>query len=176
MKKYIIFLIPVVFLLVQCDQTPVPTPNIPDLPRATQEGKYTIGCYINGKPWVPKPYISIGGSRYLEVTYDTSRANFFALSSNNYIRDSVNDYLRFYVNNASIGNNNILFFPEGIFRGGASSKYKVFILDTTKLNFLKLNKINTNDRIISGQFQFTAITDDRHDTIIITDGRFDTKF
>ena len=41
-----------------CHKTTVPNPE-PDLPTATQEGKGTIGCYFNGEPWLPKPFLCL---------------------------------------------------------------------------------------------------------------------
>ena len=180
-RAFLLALFGVVWLVLMassCHKTPTPEPNPePDLPIATQEGKGTIGCYINGKPWVPKPYLCVACESYLKVTYDVNRNNFFALSSNNYIKDSIDQLLRFYVYNSVLGINKIIYFPEGILRGyiGDITKTKAYYLDTTQLNIVKLNKIDIEKNIISGEFQFTAISD-KKDTIKVTSGRFDTKY
>ena len=56
-----------VLMASSCRKAP-PEPE-PDLPPETQTGAGTIGCYINGKPWVPQPYLSIGTNPFLEVNY-----------------------------------------------------------------------------------------------------------
>ena len=181
-RAFLLALFGVVWLVLMassCHKTPTPESNPePDLPPATQEGKGTIGCYINGKPWVPKPFLCVACDNYLKVTYDASQSNLFVLSSNNYIKDSVDQYLRIYVYKPVIGNNKIPYFPEGILNGSVGrdiNKNTVYYLDTTQINIVKLNKIDTEKKIISGEFQFTAIST-KKDTIKVTSGRFDTKY
>ena len=178
MKKYLIFVFPLLLLLAYCHKPPEPEPNPePDLPAATQEGKGTIGCYINGKPWVPTPYLCIGCIPYLKVTYDAN-SNLFVLSSHNYIRDVVDQYMRIYIYDTTIGTNKITRLPEGIFNGSTEGNFsanKVYYLDTSQTNILKLNKVDKERNIISGEFQFTAISG-KKDTIKVTKDRFDTVF
>ena len=173
MKKYLILLIPLLFLMAQCHKSPTPDPE-PDLPPATQEGKGTIGCYINGKPWVPKSYISIGGPKYMEVVYRESDSSFFALSAN--IDGSLNQtlYLRAY--ETKLGDNKLskrslheyidYHYP---------SNCEAFRMDTTKIRNLKITKLDKTANIISGSFELT-VANQCGDTLKFTQGRFDTQF
>ena len=175
MKKYLILLVPLLFFMAQCHKTPTPEPNpTPDLPPATQEGKGTIGCYINGKPWVPKPYISIGGPKFIEVVYRESDNGFFALNS--YIDGSLNQslYLRTY--ETKIGDNKLVKrspqdYKDYSFQGNCLS----FIIDTTISRNLVITKLDKVNGIISGTFEFTAYNE-CGDTLKFTKGRFDTRF
>ena len=171
MKKYLIFLIPFLFLMAQCHKTPTPEP---DLPPATQEGKGTIGCYVNGKPWVPKPYIAIGVPHYLEVVFDETRNNYFGLSA---IKDGTfTEYLTINVFNAKIGDNNIVTRNiESFYNSNKGNGCAEFYLDTTKIRTMTITKLDKANKIISGAFELTAINKCK-DTLIITKGRFDTTF
>ena len=173
MKKYLIFLIPFLFLMAQCHKTPTPDPE-PDLPPATQEGKGTIGCYINGKPWVPKPYIAIGVPHYLEVVFDESRNNFFGLEANK--DGSFAEQMNIYVQNASLGRNTIIRFnAESFYNSNNGNNCFRYYLDTIKPRILDITKLDKEKKIISGTFEFTAFNNCK-DTINITKGRFDTYF
>ena len=101
-----------------------------DPPPATQEGKGTIGCYINGKPWVPKPYIAIGVPHYLEVVFDESRNNFFGLEANK--DGSFAEQMNIYVQNASLGRNTIIRFnAESFYNSNKGNNCFRYYLDTT---------------------------------------------
>ncbi|MFD1551195.1 hypothetical protein [Putridiphycobacter roseus] len=46
-------------------------------------------------------------------------------------------------------------------------------IDSTKSHFIEITKLDLENKIVSGLFEFTAITEDKSDTIKITNGRFD---
>ncbi len=50
-----------------------------------------------------------------------------------------------------------------------------FDLDTNYNNTLFITDIDTTNKIITGQFEFKAISWDKIDTILVTDGEFDWK-
>lgn len=68
-NKLWLLLIALCGLFTACKKTvtPIPTPIVEQLPPATQEGKNTFGCLINGNVWVP---YKTDFSRKLEVWYD----------------------------------------------------------------------------------------------------------
>ena len=175
MKKYLFFVFPLLLLLAYCHKPPEPEPNPePDLPAATQEGKGTIGCYINGKPWVPKPYIAISKPQFLEVVFDETRNNFFALDA--YLDGSLHQgfYIRSY--STKIGNNVILSNNRESFTNSSNNNNCVdYQLDTTKNRLLTITKLDIEKHIISGLFDFVAINN-CGDTLRFTKGRFDTNF
>jgi len=50
-----------------------------------------------------------------------------------------------------------------------------FYLDTTYNNELFITDIDTANHIITGTFEFKAVTWDKIDTVLVTDGEFDWK-
>ena len=177
-KAFWLALFGVVWLVLMassCHKTPTPESNPePDLPLATQEGKGTIGCYINGKPWVPKPYVAIGIPKFLEIVFDESRGNYFGLRS---IKDgSLSEYLNINAFDVKIGNNIIVSRNiESFYNSLGGNNCSNYYLDTTKTRILILTKVDKTANIISGTFEFTAINNCK-DTLVFTRGRFDTKF
>jgi Family of unknown function (DUF6252) len=173
MKKYLILLVPLLFLMAQCHKTPTAEPE-PDLPPATQEGKGTIGCYINGKPWVPKPYIAIGISQFLEVVFDESKDNFFGLYGRK--DGTLNERIAIFSFNTKLGDNTIAKNDSESFYNLTNSNGCVrYYLDTSKVRRLTITKIDKVKKVISGTFEFTA-NNNCSDTLRFTDGRFDTKY
>jgi hypothetical protein len=156
-----------------CHKTPDPNPE-PDLPPETQTGAGTIGCYINGKPWWPKPYVSIGIPQFLEVVFDESRDNFFGLNAR---KDaSFSEHLNIYVVNASLGSNIMVSRnSDSFYNSKNKNNCELSYLDTTKTRILVITKLDKINRIISGFFEFTAVNNCK-DTLRFTQGRFDSKF
>ena len=178
MKKYLIFVFPLLLLLAYCHKPPEPEPNPePDLPAATQEGKGTIGCYINGKPWVPKPYIAIAIPQFMEVVFDENRNSFFGMQVQK--DGSLQESLSVFAYGAKIGNNLIVPHNGAAFFDSSDKnkcKGSNYFLDTTTNRLLIITKLDTEKRIISGTFEFTAISDKCKDTLKFTKGRFDANF
>ena len=145
------------------------------LPPATQEGKNTFGCLVNGEVWVPagKPR-----DRKLDLSYDPGfRGGAFNVSA----YKTTNDVDQFMV----IGGNGINeigiynFVPNGqtgdpgaIFTDQDLCSYLgyEFIQD----GWFKINRLDLEAQIISGTFEFTLAKPDC-DTIRVTEGRFDMK-
>lgn len=163
-----------ILLASACHKTPTPEPD-PDLPPATQEGKGTIGCYINGKPWWPKPYLAIGIDPYLRVIYGGLNPGTFSL------RGITNENILTIMvpMSAKKGDNQIWYDP---FQGYIFTSYDTisfargcgqFRLDTLKTRRLTITKLDTiGVGIISGTFEFTAFNT-CGDTLRFTQGRFD---
>ena len=175
MKKYLFFVFPLLLLLAYCHKPPEPEPNPePDLPAATQEGKGTIGCYINGKPWVPKPYIAISKPQFLEVVFDEARDNFFGILTRK--DGSLKEQLSIFSYNTKLGNNLMVTHNYQSFDNLSNPNNCVlYYLDTTKIRNLNITKIDKEKHVISGIFEFTAINNCK-DTLMITKGRFDTLY
>ena len=185
MKKYLVLLIPLLFLMAQCHKTPTPDPE-PDLPPATQEGKGTIGCYINGKPWWPKPYFVVGGDSYLKVAFNPFDNRFY-LQSIKYTKANGDESLMsLTVKKLTLGDNVIDTIRK--VGGGWSlfqdytvkdiNKCSVFEIDTMNERRLTITRLDTNTtrlNVVSGTFEFTAYNK-CGDILKFTKGRFDTTF
>ncbi|GAB4499083.1 MAG: hypothetical protein OHK0019_35590 [Saprospiraceae bacterium] len=52
----------------------------------------------------------------------------------------------------------------------------VYHIDTTASYDIALTKLDYDNKIVSGHFFFTALTQSKKDTIRVTDGRFDVKY
>ena len=189
MKKYLIFVFPLLLLLAYCHKPPEPEPNPePDLPAATQEGKGTIGCYINGKPWVPKPYVAIAISPFLKASFNSWDENRFYLkgikiNSNTSASTTFESIMLLSVKKLKIGNNlidtiNTSLSANPIFRDYLVSdinRCSAFDIDINKVRILTIRRLDTSLNIISGTFEFTAFNP-CGDTLRFTKGRFDTNF
>jgi hypothetical protein len=68
--KYLLLISTVIFLAASCNKDDTPPPE-PELPPLTTEGLNTLGCYINGEPWVAEipPLSEIIGFRSLEAFF-----------------------------------------------------------------------------------------------------------
>ena len=169
-----------VLMASSCRKAP-PEPE-PDLPPETQTGEGTIGCYINGKPWWPKPYLTIGTSPYLEVTYGGANPGLFYLDASIPVSKGVGaasltiivqpwakkgDNEIWY--DSSPGGNIFLSFDTTAFARGCGQ----FRLDTLKTRRLTITKLDTvGIGVISGTFEFTA-KDQCGNILNFTKGRFD---
>ena len=167
------FVFPLLLLLACCHKPPEPEPNPePDLPTATQEGKGTIGCYVNGKPWVPKPYLCLMCDGFFKAVVRHGELN---IHFNNYKFENtitINQRIEINIASPKLGENEIL--TELIFidwQDRMDDKY--YYLDTTKPHVLFLTKLDSVNRIIAGNFEFTAIDKKRKSTVVVTKGRFD---
>lgn len=164
-----------------CQKTPDPGPVL-DLPPETQTGAGTIGCYINGKPWWPKPFLAIGVNPYLEVNYGGTNPGLIYLGATTSSKSSVSGSgsLEILIMPwAKKGNNEIWYdpSPSGKIFISYDTIYKNpcagFRLDTTKTRRLTITKLDTTGvGIIAGTFEFTAFNT-CGDTIRFTQGRFD---
>jgi hypothetical protein len=160
-----------------CRKAPEPEP---DLPPETQTGAGTIGCYINGKPWWPKPFFRTWSSPYLEVTYGGANPGLIYLDAfipNGTNSSSLNLLVKPW---AKKGNNEIWYDPSpggNIFLSFDTTAFArgcgQFRLDTLKTRRLTITKLDTiGIGIISGTFEFTA-KDQCGNVLNFTQGRFD---
>ena len=74
-KSLLLFLIFALFFACNKDDEPTPEPELPPL---TTEGLNTLGCYINGEPWVAEipPLSEITGLRRVKTFYNTGNGKF----------------------------------------------------------------------------------------------------
>jgi hypothetical protein len=156
------------------------------LPPATQEGKNTIGCKINGKVWVPR--VPFGAVTYTDVTAffsEKSKLGYgnFALNLVD-IDEKIQDWM-------SLGFNPSYFMQQDYHTSPDSTDIKRFFvsmqrlnnyydIDYSKTNYsnrFTLTKIDTLQNFISGTFEFTLYRDNnKKDSLKITEGRFDLKY
>lgn len=158
------------------------------LPPLTFEGKNTIGCKINGVPWVPKGITSGSG-----VIYPTSggyyETAFFpgvhilieTNSSDGYIDFFCRNYTGYgylnpgqYLVNKSTGD---IHFGVGQIHsyGLYHTNGKTYITDSLHTGWIEIVKSDSINKIISGRFEFETYNASNGKTYKITEGRFDYR-
>ncbi len=146
------------------EDAPKPKTELEKLPPATQEGKNTFGCLVNGKAWVTETSIDCGAVYQLGILqiyskfFNPTRRVSLILTENG-TAITTQDY-------------SVLNFPRAYAEATAVCLYEP---SNTFAGKLSITKIDRSNYIISGLFEFsTAIN--RCDTLKITNGRFDIKY
>jgi hypothetical protein len=159
----------------QCKKSS-PPPNI--LLPATQEGKNTFGCKVNGEVWIPYYHCGFGTSGCDELGFHV------------YSSDSVNKLpLQFsLVTERSISDNNYSAFFINTYRANITQTGNIY--DSVSIwcvighdyytqsfyaGSMNLTKLDTVNNIMSGTFSFTQYNTP-NDSVVVTDGRFDLTF
>ena len=137
------------------------------LPAATQEGKNTFGCLVDGQVFVPKNPSGINSSSRepLEVSlYHTDLL----------VSARGDGYVDFALRNAFRPGTYIL----GETRTGSYGSYDVsagsYYTDADHTGTVTLTRIDTVAKIAAGTFQFTCFNRNGQ-TVTVTDGRFDVR-
>jgi len=160
--------------------------NKEELPPLTFTGANTVGCKINGVPWVPKGVYSPGG-----ITYPTSGGYFeTAFFPGVHIlieTNSPDGYIELFCRNYSgIGyllpgiyslNKNTGDIHFGIGQIHNYSYYytngKTYFTDNLHNGWIEILKSDSIKKIISGRFEFEGYNSVDGKTYKITEGRFD---
>ena len=156
-------------------------------PAETQEGKNTIGCYIDGTPFIAATTL-FGAVLPVSVTFykDTiqypHKAGFLSIGGTDarYTLDvaghlSLNKVNVFAMGNYPLTNQNLICIERRECDGIAyynSKTGRTYFAESGKFTLTRLDTIN---KIVSGRFYFTA-KDSLGNRIQITDGRFDAKY
>lgn len=131
----------------------------PRLPDATQDGKNTFGCSVNGKLFYPK-----GG---------------FFYPSNQIIRTDNEYKIRVQYNHEYM---NLVFTPTGTGKIPFCARYShtetscEYEECEPVIGTLEITKYDLQNKIISGYFNFTLSAINSCPGVVVTDGRFDYKF
>jgi hypothetical protein len=144
-----------------------PKTELEKLPPITQEGKNTFGCLVNGKAFV------VTNSYDQFAMYQKGILQFGA----DFEKEKINQNLIIWLEatlkietyslNSEVSN--IAYFIDGI----SGCTYQSY---SPTSGFLKVNYLNLTNFIISGQFEFDAVSTNCLDTIRITEGRFDMQY
>lgn len=173
MKNLLTFFL-VCLLLVGCDLLN-PPPKGPDnvLPPATQEGKNTFGCKVNGEIWIPNGSFSFPR---LDGYYDKGIVSLRAHKDG----PAQNDLEAFGMYHGKIKNGTGTYSMTSV-RGEVSVSFfkgignEDFITDSLHTGYLTITRLDSVNSILAGTFYFDAISD-QGNIIKITDGRFDLKY
>jgi len=158
-----------------------------ELPPLTFEGKNTIGCMINGEPWVPKGTFSGGIANYpTDGGYyiDPFFPNVNILLKTNNPQGEIELFCRNYSGSRYILPGRYYFNKKtqsitGYFEihsyGLYSINGKEYMTDSLHNGWIDILKSDSITKIVSGKFEFTCFNTADSKSYIITDGRFDYK-
>lgn len=185
MKNYFtpkIALIIVLSLTLACCKEDPPPPDPPcmdgALPCATQEGKNTFGCYIDGEPFVADVKFTVGGPVAVSATYNEN-TKYVQISGtrDKGIDDLEKVYFCFFANNgvASYSMYSIVDDLEGFTDFTDNVEY---FHDTTSFGQVDVSNIDTSVKFISGTFEMTLKNTayGADSLMVITGGRFDIRY
>lgn len=195
MKKILLALI-LSFCFASCENSDDGTSS--SLPELTTQGKNTFGCKIDGQIFIPKRKVI--GSPYsnpiLKATYVFNEYYFdgyyLSIIANNEVLEKLINIRLVGGENALVeGNtypisvnqdNNIYGFyehwGETVDNGNGTGFTPVysFYTDNTYYGELEIIKLDTENKILSGQFWFDCKEVNRDTISKITEGRFDIKY
>ncbi len=172
MKTNIILVLALSVLALQCKEDEPEVVNQLDLlPPATQTGKNTFGCLVNGQAWVPETsndmvamyqaeILHIGGKAYPEI--GEQNISFTTTESEAIANET------FDLTNA----------PSSFARSNwytTDSVICLYDMEDTREGTLTISHFDREEFIVSGTFAFTMIKGDC-DTLRVTDGRFDMHY
>jgi hypothetical protein len=142
------------------------------LPFATTEGLNTMGCLINGEPWLPLKENLVGDLVY-HIPFSVGAQSMGGGVSIQGIRDfdNWNEVLDVVADPAeSIG---FFEFPSyANYYIDSNSGCGFYDLDTTFNSYVQITKLDFNSEIVSGRFEMQVVNENC-DTLTITHGRFD---
>ena len=169
--KFISFVLSI--LLTNCDECkddPNPITELEKLPAATQQGKNTFGCLVDGKAWVTAT--STGAVAFYQE-------NILAIGAKITEKEREQSIgIDLYASNIELRQ---YLLNEPSITGAQFTDYtdvnKVCIYEKENLlkGILTITKYDPVNLIISGLFEFETVNT-QCDTVKITDGRFDLTY
>ncbi|MBD3748437.1 MAG: hypothetical protein IE931_02975 [Sphingobacteriales bacterium] len=186
LKPFAFYLLLTGFLLFSGMQCKKDATGIDALPPATQEGKETFGCLVNGEAFTPKGS-NLGGpilsSYYQYLNSSTAQGYFFNVSA---IKknggNNGTEGLSFGTISLPIQQGKTYVLGNNIV-GNATARYGITIninsndFVTTKdyIGELYISKFDEINQIVSGTFWFDAVND-KADKVEVREGRFDVHY
>ncbi|HYG02763.1 MAG TPA: hypothetical protein VD927_09970 [Chryseosolibacter sp.] len=150
------------------DPQPAPKTELEKLPPATQEGKNTFGCLVNGKAWY-----TVSSTRASAV-YQSGILSI----SGTVIKPAVQDIAVNLEEDGGLIQENVEYQLTSIPYNRASIFFSLdcqYEADDTIFGTLMLTKFDKTNYIVSGIFSFETFTANC-DTLKVTHGRFDIKY
>ena len=171
-KKYIIILVTLPFICLKCKKD---SEIDPKLPPATQEGKNTFGCKVNGVIWVAYDKRWMG--RELQANYRLNFDSSIYIQASRHIKNNNNNGVMILILDPFSGE--VMYYLSGYpydnnVSGSVytSSNYS-YITNDSIGGEVKITKFDTLKNILSGTFFFKALNDTSGNIVDITEGRFD---
>lgn len=187
MKNLLFLFLSLQFTLFSCSKDDNKSQNpIDQLPPATQMGANTAGCLVNGEAFLPEG-TSLGGpilscfyqqNQYgyhlglsiVNKSFDIDKVISIAANPNQLVENTT--YLLIDIKDNSVSY--ISNFGEYIIYNNVGSPIR-FETKNTVTGELKITKLDTQQRIISGTFWYDAINSNK-EKVQIREGRFDMHY
>ncbi|MFN0215013.1 MAG: hypothetical protein ACKVT2_12225 [Saprospiraceae bacterium] len=186
-NKFFLFLLPMLAAvwLTSChkDSTPPYTgPPLIDytvLPPATQEGKNTFGCLVNGEVWVPRVELFVPWYD-LAASFSEKDGSGVGNITCRLLTKDQDDFMQVIFGPTFLHTGLYYMKPlastDAQMRIGASPWYGTDDGDSTE-NWVRLNLIDTSRNIVAGTFQFTLYnSENKNDKVVLSEGRFDLLY
>jgi hypothetical protein len=173
MKKIFLLLL-TTFTLSSCsNEDDKPTNPIDQLPPETQIGANTFGCLINGIPFVvtntsqqvaiyQEGVLLIGGQKI--TNNNLTQVNMVISESS--IGSLLSENASYILNSNTI--------PKGEYY--TESENCFYFTSTNYVGTLSITKLDLTNFIVSGVFEFRAVSDNCEGILNITNGRFDLQY
>lgn len=156
-------------------------PAIEQLPPITQTGAGTFGCLVDGKAFKPQgnplggPILSCA-YQYIDGGYYFQLKAFNNKSEVNYSVGIYSDSVKIETGTSYILHNRFVKGKlYGMYSTSSNQGFNIHTTDSSKTGELKILKLDSVNRIISGTFWFDAV-DKSGKVVEIREGRFDMKF
>lgn len=179
LNSFLILLITVA-LFISCKKDDVPP--MEQLPPATQTGKNTFGCLVNGKAFIPKGsmfsgpilqsyYQYVDGEYYFHVSAaDKSEpSNIFS------VRINAKNFQITKAGSFEFAEPVIDGKPIGTYANTSNAKSKEYNTSTALAGELKITHFDLEKQIVSGTFWFDAVNQ-AGEKVEVREGRFDMHF
>ncbi|QIG88536.1 hypothetical protein G6R40_02160 [Chryseobacterium sp. POL2] len=153
-----------------------PDPNV--LPQATQSGKNTAGALVDGKVWVATTEFVYPPGTVCENFGNKTKIVLDLRKIKNMGRNSID--IKIIIENLELNKtyelnqNPVSDFNYAIYTNNEGISYSTQ-LTSDYTGKIKITRIDLQNQIVSGTFEFKAI-DHNGNVVNITDGRFDKKF
>ena len=172
MKKVLFFFILFSLILSGCKKPDTNGNTIPTLPDATQSGKNTFGCKVDGAIYTPQASKYVFGPNVpLGCDYNTN-SGFVHLGT----KRGDEETMLGFSNKHIFSTGSYSFSNTDSNSAGYIHKSERYFSDSLPNGSLVITKIDTVLKIISGTFVYNATDPITQKTIHITEGRFDMKY
>ena len=151
-----------------CKKDPQPLSELEKLPAATQEGKNTFGCLVDGKAWVTKSSIDATAFYQEGILLITAIDSKQGMSL--HIYDQILSEKNYNLNDPGPFSNMANFGDYNCNGGYSTTNQYIGNVQITHLDQ------SFGKWIISGTFEFEAYSEECQKTVKVTDGRFDLNY
>ena len=183
--KLFTLIIMAIFALNSCKKEKT---GIDALPPATQEGKETFGCLVNGEVFTPKGS-NLGGptlsSYYQYLNSPTAQGYFFNVLAKKKSTGNITESISLdFISNTSLVNGKVYDLKKidinneteaGYLYSNVTTSNSYKTKSETYLGKLIITKLDEINQIVSGTFWFDAVND-KGEKVEVREGRFDVRF